>query len=82
MERAVRIAGIGKRATPLSLRHAFATHLLENGTDIRFIQKLLGHARLEITTIYAKVAVLKQQEVESPLDRATRTRREPARQAK
>ena len=74
MERAVQIAGIGKVATPHSLRHAFATRLLENGTDIRFIQKLLGHARLE-TTIYAKVAVLKQQEVESPLDRMTRTRK-------
>ena len=75
MQRAVQIAGIGKVASPHSLRHAFATHLLENGTDIRFIQKLLGHVRLETTTIYAKVAVLKQQEVESPLDRATRTRK-------
>lgn len=74
MERAVSIARIGKRATPHSLRHAFATHLLENGTDIRFIQKLLGHRRLETTTIYARVAVLKQQEIESPLDRATLTR--------
>ncbi|MCH8147399.1 MAG: tyrosine-type recombinase/integrase [Planctomycetes bacterium] len=71
MERAVRISGIGKPATPHTLRHAFATHLLENGTDIRFIQKLLGHVRLETTTIYAKVAVLKKREIESPLDKAT-----------
>ena len=80
MARAVRIAGIGKRATPHSLRHAFATHLLENGTDIRFIQKLLGHAKLETTTIYAKVAVLKQQTVESPLDRMTKSRQTVAKQ--
>ena len=56
MERAVRIAGIKKRATPHSLRHAFATHSFEDGCDIRRIQKLLGHVRLETTTIYVKVA--------------------------
>ena len=56
MERAVRIAGIKKRATPHSLRHSFATHSFENGCDIRRIQKLLGHTRLETTTIYIKVA--------------------------
>jgi integrase/recombinase XerD len=50
------------------LRHAFATHLIENGTDIRFIQKLLGHVKLETTTIYTKVAVIRQQHVASPLD--------------
>ena len=56
MARAVRIAGIRKNATPHSLRHSFATHSYENGCDIRRIQKLLGHTRLETTTIYVKVA--------------------------
>jgi integrase/recombinase XerD len=56
MERAVRIAGIKKKATPHSLRHSFATHSYEDGCDIRRIQKLLGHMRLETTTIYVKVA--------------------------
>ncbi len=69
MERAVRIAGIKKHATPHSLRHSFATHSFENGCDIRRIQKLLGHTRLETTTIYVKVAQPTDDAVApSPLD--------------
>ena len=56
MQRSLRIAKIKKKATPHSLRHSFATHSFENGCDIRRIQKLMGHAKLETTTIYVKVA--------------------------
>ena len=69
VERAGRIAGIGKRCTPRILRHSFAVHLLERGTDVRYVQALLGHASLETTTIYTKVALLHgEQEARSPLD--------------
>ena len=53
------------------MRHCFASHLFEHGTDIRYIQKLLGHVRLETTTIYTKVAVIRQQQIQSPLDKLT-----------
>jgi integrase/recombinase XerD len=68
VRRACQLAEIGKPATCHTLRHSFATHLLESGTDIRFIQKLLGHLRLETTTLYTRLAVASGSRAASPLD--------------
>jgi integrase/recombinase XerD len=61
-------AGIDKRVTPHTLRHSFATHLLEQKVDIRVIQVMLGHKKLETTTVYAHVATEVLREVVSPLE--------------
>jgi site-specific recombinase XerD len=66
---AARMAGIAKRVSMHTLRHSFATHLLEQNVDIRVIQVLLGHAKLDTTALYTRVAVNTIREVTSPLER-------------
>ena len=66
---AAEVAGIRKRVTPHTLRHSFATHLLEQDVDIRVIQVLLGHSKLDTTALYARVATKTIRSVTSPIER-------------
>jgi len=77
-----RRAKIRKRVTPHTLRHSYATHMLENGIDLRYIQELLGHAKPETTMIYTHVTQKDLSRIRSPLDESLkeimeRTKKEP-----
>ena len=63
---AAAMAAIKKRVTPHTLRNSFATHLLEQNTEVRLIQVLLGHAKLDTTALYAQVATNTIRAVTSP----------------
>ena len=69
VEAAAEAAGLTKNVSPHTLRHSFATHLIEDGTDIRVIQVLLGHAKLDNTALYTRMATKVVRTVTSPLDR-------------
>lgn len=69
VKRAAQRAGVSQKVTPHTLRHSFATHLLEHGTDVRFVQDLLGHSSLKTTQIYTQISDASLRKITSPLDR-------------
>ncbi|WPO37804.1 tyrosine-type recombinase/integrase [Flammeovirgaceae bacterium SG7u.111] len=68
MDRAAKKAGIAQKVTPHMLRHSFATHLLERGTDLRYIQALLGHSSSKTTEIYTHISKKAIENIVSLLD--------------
>jgi hypothetical protein len=76
---AAEAAGLGSWVTPHTLRHSFATHLLEDDTDVRVIQVLLGHAKLDTTARYAHVATNVLRAVRSPFEHLTLSKEGPPR---
>ncbi len=78
LRRAANVANLGQGVTCHTLRHSFATHLLEDGMDIRVIQSLLGHERLETTHIYTHIASVTVSKVRSPFDNLAAPKRSDA----
>lgn len=68
IDNAAKKAGIKKKVSPHTLRHSFATHLLENGTDIRYIKELLGHSDIRTTQVYTKTSNKDISKIKSPID--------------
>jgi site-specific recombinase XerD len=72
LKRALVRVKLNQRITPHTMRHCFATHLLEDGVDLRTVQILLGHASISTTTLYTHVTPARMGQVQSPLDRLSR----------